>query len=68
MNNGALKMSSQRLQQGELVCMSKTRTLRVHLKHNYDVRLPNFTFSEEPKQTTTSFLFSNSFDKVSVLE
>ena len=43
-------------------------TLRVHLKHNYDVRLPNFTFSEEPKQTTTNFLFSNSFDKVSVLE
>ena len=35
--------------------MSKTRTLSVHLKYDYDVRLPNFTFSEEPKQKTTNF-------------
>ena len=57
MNNGELK-KPQRLQQWELVYMSKTRTLSVHLKYDYDVRLPNFTFSEEPKQTTTKSPFS----------
>ena len=44
--------------------VGKTRTLRVHLTflyislpflHDYDVKLPNFTFSGGRKQATTKF-------------